>query len=158
MTGVQTCALPISTLNLEDDAAHVNMGGQWRIPTKDQLEELYGNTKHDATTVNGVKGMIFTSKINKHQMFIPFIQGCLYDENWENWKQSLVYMWSSQVSGFNLYNAYRLNCYSSGYAYVGNYNRSAAFSVRGVFNNNEHKNNVEHTNNDEHADNINMLI
>ena len=48
-------------LNLEDDAAHVNMGGKWRMPTKDELEELMDNTTHDVVTVNGVKGMMFTS-------------------------------------------------------------------------------------------------
>ena len=48
-------------LDLADDAAHVNMGGKWRMPTKDELEELMDNTTHDVVTVNGVKGMMFTS-------------------------------------------------------------------------------------------------
>ena len=69
------------TLNLKDDAAHVHMGGKWRMPkgsynSSKQFEgewvELIDNTKHDAVTVNGVQGMMFTSNINGHQLFIPF--------------------------------------------------------------------------------------
>ena len=33
-----------TVLELEDDAAHVNMGGNWRIPTFDECKELYFNT------------------------------------------------------------------------------------------------------------------
>ena len=41
-------------LDLADDAAHVNMGGKWRMPTKDELEELYYNTTHNVVTVNAL--------------------------------------------------------------------------------------------------------
>ena len=33
-----------TVLELEDDAAHVNMGGNWRIPTFEECKELYFNT------------------------------------------------------------------------------------------------------------------
>ena len=33
-------------LDLKDDAANVNMGGKWRMPTKDELEELVDNTTY----------------------------------------------------------------------------------------------------------------
>ena len=42
-------------LKPEDDAAHVNMGSKWRMPTKDELEELFNNTTHKVETLNGVK-------------------------------------------------------------------------------------------------------
>ena len=71
-------------LDLKDDAAHINMGGVWRMSTKDELEELYYNTTHNVVTVNGVNGMMYTSNINGHQLFIPFIRGCYYNEDWEN--------------------------------------------------------------------------
>ena len=41
-------------LDLEDDAAHVNMGGKWRMPTRDELEELLNNTTHDVSFINKV--------------------------------------------------------------------------------------------------------
>ena len=34
-------------LELEDDAAHVHMGGKCRMPTYDQLKELLDNTKYE---------------------------------------------------------------------------------------------------------------
>ena len=48
-------------LDLEDDAAYINMGGKWRMPTKDELEELTNYTTYEVETINGVKGMMFTS-------------------------------------------------------------------------------------------------
>ena len=125
------------TLNLEDDAAHVNMGGAWRMPTKDKLEELLNNTTHDVSFINGIKGMLFTSKINRHQLFIPFAGywdcGSFYSVG------SSVFIWSSLVYDGNNYSelVYNLTCYNyNGNVIVDNYylGRKAAFSVRGVFN------------------------
>ena len=44
-------------LDLNDDAAHVNMGGKWKMPTKDDLKELLDNTTREVETINGVKGI-----------------------------------------------------------------------------------------------------
>ena len=68
-------------LDLKDDAAHVHMGGAWKMPTKDKLEELYYNTTHEVVTINGLQGMLFTSNINNKQLFIPFV-GYGYDGNY----------------------------------------------------------------------------
>ena len=123
-------------LDLSDDAAHVNMGGKWKMPTKYQLEELIDNTTREVETINGVKGIMFTSNINGNQLFIPFIQGCWYDGNWETWEVYAT-IWSSQVhTSYDDY-AYRLNLDSESGdagAYVeGAYTRNYAFTVRGVF-------------------------
>ena len=120
-------------LDLEDDAAHVNMGGKWMMPTNDQLEELINNTTYDTVKVNGIKGMMFTSNINGHQMFIPFMQGCWYNRFWEAWHMSICSLWSSSVWASNADCAYRLGCDSSGQAYINGIYRSYAFTVRGVF-------------------------
>lgn len=48
----------------EDDAAHVIWGGNWRMPTKAELDEL-ADSKNCAwtwTTINGIKGYKVTSK------------------------------------------------------------------------------------------------
>ena len=120
-------------LDLDDDAAHVNMGGKWRMPTKDEFQELYDNTTHNVKKVNGLKGMIFTSNINGHQLFIPFMKGSWYNVNWDNWNKSFATMWSSQVYETYAISAYGLSCDSNGYVDVSNHNRSRSFSVRGVF-------------------------
>ena len=123
-------------LDLTDDAAYVNMGGKWRMPTKDELKELVDNTTHNVVTVNGVQGMLFTSTkpgYESKQLFIPFMQGSWWNGNWEYWGRSNANVWSSQVRPSNVNDAYTLYCNSSGNAYINYFNRSYAFSVRGVF-------------------------
>ena len=61
-----------ATLELEDDAAHVNMGGDWHMPTPTQINELINNTIKSFTTLNAVKGMKFASKKDPSKfIFIP---------------------------------------------------------------------------------------
>ena len=123
-------------LDLDDDAAYVNMGGKWRMPTKDELKELVDNTTHNVVTINGVKGMLFTSTklgYESKQLFIPFMQGSWFNGNWEYWGRSNANVWSSQVRPSNVNDAYVLYCFSSGNALISSSNRSCAFSVRGVF-------------------------
>ena len=118
-------------LDFADDVAHINMGGVWRMPTKDELEELYDNTTHRVETINGVQCMGFTSKINNKRLFVPFA-GYWYNGNFSA-AGSNAYVWSSQVHPSDVDLAYRLFCNSSGSASIYNYDRSYAFSVRGVF-------------------------
>ena len=61
-----------ATLDLEDDAAHVNMGGSWHMPTPTQIKELLNNTTNTWTTQDGVNGRLFTSKKDgTKSIFIP---------------------------------------------------------------------------------------
>ena len=62
------------TLDIEDDAARANMGGDWRIPSLALMEELVSETNNVSATINGVKGWKFTSKKEGYQnnsIFIP---------------------------------------------------------------------------------------
>ena len=119
-------------LDLADDAAHVNMGGKWRMPTKDELKELFNNTTRKVETINRVKGMLFTSKINNKRLFVPFA-GHWYNGSFAD-AGSRADVWSSQVHPSNVNRAFILYCYSSGNAGINiSYYRSIAFSVRGVF-------------------------
>ena len=59
-------------LDLEDDAAHVHMGGDWHMPTPDQIKELIDNTTYESAAQNGVNGTLFTSKKDASKsIFIP---------------------------------------------------------------------------------------
>ena len=58
-------------LDLEDDAAFVNMGGQWRMPTVSECNELQNNCDVTETTINNVSGYLYTSKINGKSIFFP---------------------------------------------------------------------------------------
>ena len=55
----------------EDDVAHVNWGGVWRMPTMAEFAELLTNCKTSWTTLNGKCGRLFTSKINGNHIFLP---------------------------------------------------------------------------------------
>jgi hypothetical protein len=56
-----------------DDAARANWGGDWRMPTVDEYEELINpaNCKWEWTTKDGVNGYKVTSKKNGNSIFMP---------------------------------------------------------------------------------------
>ena len=58
-------------LDLNDDAAHVNWGGDWRMPTKAEQDELREQCTWTWTTENGVNGYKVTSKSNGNSIFLP---------------------------------------------------------------------------------------
>ena len=60
-----------STLDMEDDAARVNWGGSWRMPTDAEWKELQNNCIWILTTENGVNGHRVTSKKNGNSIFLP---------------------------------------------------------------------------------------
>ena len=68
-------AASISTnLTLEQDAANINMCGNWRMPTKDEFKELVDNC--NVVWINdyngtGINGLTFTSNINMNSIFVP---------------------------------------------------------------------------------------
>ena len=56
-----------------DDAARANWGGDWRMPTVEEYEELINpaNCKWEWTTKDGVNGYKITSKKNGNSIFMP---------------------------------------------------------------------------------------
>ena len=57
-------------LDPEDDAAYVNWGPSWRMPTHEQLQELVENCRWEWTVYAGVRGVQFTGS-NGNTIFIP---------------------------------------------------------------------------------------
>jgi len=119
-----------ASLELEDDAAHVNMGGDWHMPTPAQINELLSNTTNTWTTQDGVNGRLFTSKTDTSKsLFIPAAGNV--------WDGSVSYsgddgcVWSSMLSTCNVDCGQNLFFFSDN-AYLLNYDRNAGFSVRGV--------------------------
>ena len=60
----------------EDDVAHVKLGGNWRMPTKDEFDELLAtkgneNYKWKWTSIKGHKGWKITFLLNKQSIFLP---------------------------------------------------------------------------------------
>lgn len=60
----------LTTLQLSDDAARANWGGDWRVPTRAEWEELKYYTTMTMTTQNGVYGRKFTAS-NGNSLFLP---------------------------------------------------------------------------------------
>lgn len=60
----------LTTLLPEDDAATINWGNGWCIPTENQWSELNEYTSFSWTSQNGVKGGLFTAT-NGHSLFLP---------------------------------------------------------------------------------------
>lgn len=57
--------------DIDHDAALVNFGSPWRLPTRVEFKELYDNTDNEWTTINGVAGYKFMKKTD-HSVFVFF--------------------------------------------------------------------------------------
>ena len=120
-----------STLELADDAARANWGGQWVMPTYEEMRELLDNTTNEWTTVNGINGRKFTSKVNGNSIFLP-AAGYRDGSSLSGQTQYGLY-WSSSV-GPSLSTA-RAASASAGGAGTGSDYRNVGFSVRPVLRN-----------------------
>ena len=117
-----------TTLDLEDDAANANWGGDWRMPTKEEQDELHNNCTWTWSVKNGIKGYTVTGP-NGNSIFLP----------------AAGYRYDSDLSGAGCYGHYwssSLSTYYSGLAYDvyfgsdivdwGSYGRYDGQSVRAV--------------------------
>lgn len=68
-------------LDPEDDAAYVNWGPSWRMPTVHQTQELWQDCTWQWTQVNGVNGRLVTGP-NGNTLFLPAAGQCI--NNGEN--------------------------------------------------------------------------
>lgn len=59
-----------TTLDSEDDVAHVKWGGNWRMPTRAEQDELRNSCTWSCTSVNGVNGYRVTGP-NGNSIFLP---------------------------------------------------------------------------------------
>ena len=118
-----------TVLDAEDDAAHANWGGDWRMPTLADFQELIDNTTSEWTTQNGVKGRKFTSNTNGKSIFLP-AAGCRWNGELYYTGSSGLY-WSSTLGESGPDNARYLSFYR-GYASTRNDGRDDGRSVRPV--------------------------
>lgn len=83
-----------------DDAASVNLGGTWRMPTRAEQEELLNNCTWTWTTENGVNGYRVTSNMSGYTgkyIFLP-AAGHRYDDNLRE-TGSVGRYWTSSLRG-----------------------------------------------------------
>ncbi len=110
-----------TVLDPEDDAATVNWGGKWRMPTFEELYELRTECTWSWTTLNGVYGCRVTSKKDTSKsIFLP-AAGYRADSSL-NRTGSYGSFWSSSL--------YSGDSSSAWYLYFGSGGRSADYGVR----------------------------
>lgn len=117
-----------TTLDEEDDVAHVKWGGEWRLPNSAELGELCSKCTWTWESRNGVNGYKVTGT-NGNSIFLP-AAGHRNDSSLDL-AGSDGYYWSSSLSGYDSCSAYELYFDSS---YVSRYgsNRYYGQSVRAV--------------------------
>jgi uncharacterized repeat protein (TIGR02543 family) len=116
-------------LDLKDDAAYVNWGGDWRMPTMDEINELVDNCTWTWTTQNGVEGYKGTSKTNGNSIFLPAAGS--RDGSKLYGAGSCGSYWSSSLGTSYSSNAYSLDFLSDGVHGI-HYSRHRGQSVRPV--------------------------
>ena len=112
------------------DAATVNMGSKWRMPTYEDYTELINNTNYEVAEINGVKGGKFINKSDASKyIFLPFA-GLAANGSFGG-QEIGGFVWSSSVYSDSPACAYYVSADESGYGdYAGR--RCFALSVRGV--------------------------
>ena len=117
-----------SLLDPEDDVAHVKWGGNWRMPTRAEQDELRNNCTWTWTTLNGVNGYQVTGP-NGNSIFLP---AAGYRNDTEvDYRGDYGYYWSSSLDSDYSSLAYGLYFLDSSYDWS-NYRRFYGRSVRPV--------------------------
>ena len=120
-------------LDIEDDAARAIKGGDWRMPTQAEFQELLSNTDNawvDNFKGTGVNGWKFTSKTNKRKyIFIPASGYCV--NNMVGRVGLYGFIWTSSLNASRTNSAWYMY-FVSGFCEMSYINRSYGGSVRGV--------------------------
>ena len=122
---------PAQTLEPEDDAAHVLWGGSWRMPTENDIKELFTKCSNKFVIQNGVQGLLVTGN-NGNTIFLPFVG---YKQGTELKKANeQAYWWTStKTRGYDQQAIYFGSQHDQGRTYVsGRSNRFFGFNIRAV--------------------------
>ena len=98
-------------LEPSDDAATVNWGSGWQMPSREQCAELINSnyTTTTWTTLNGVYGRKITSKSNGNSIFLPAAR---YRKDTSLNNPGNGYYWSRSLNSSDSYYAYVLYFHS----------------------------------------------
>lgn len=109
-------------LDLSDDAAYVNWGISWHMPSVEDCDELINECSNSSSVKNGVKGTLFISKKNGNTVFFPWTS-----------KESGGY-WTNTLSSFD-FQAISFGVGSSGVnIYPSGSTRSVKLMIRPIVN------------------------
>ena len=122
----------LGMLKPADDAAAVNWGSGWQMPSEAQIDELYNSsyTTTELMHVNGVYGLKITSKTNGNSIFLP-AAGARSDTSLYNAGSDGNY-WSSSLDPANDDRAGKLGFSSGDWNWEPYTRRYYGLSVRAV--------------------------
>lgn len=120
-------------LDAVDNIATQTYGSNYRMPTKEEIEELKALPNQWVTDYNGISGLngrVFTGT-NGNTLFIP--ANGYFDGSTNDSAGSYCGLWSSSLYSDGPYYAWNLYLYlNSDFIFLGNDNRCYGFSVRAV--------------------------
>lgn len=90
-----------TVLDPEDDAARVELGGKWRMPTAAEIDELVATTNNagyewEWKSLNGHNGWLVTYLVNNNSIFLPAAGYRYYTDSYR--VGSIGYFWSSTLN------------------------------------------------------------
>ena len=119
-----------TVLDLENDAAYVNMGSEWRMPTKEEVEELQSKCTWECSNQIGMQGFKVTGP-NGNSIFLP-AAGARMDIRLLH-AGSSAFFWTSSLRAEYSRNAWFLGLDSNNSEYfVSNFGRDYGLLVRAV--------------------------
>lgn len=108
-----------TVLESQDDIANLLLGNGWRMPTKEECQELREHVTGQSAVRDGVAGALLTSTVNGNTIFIPW---CGYYMGTSLSNATMAYLWTSTVSSNGSYSyAWLMTVNSATYTpYAGN--------------------------------------
>jgi hypothetical protein len=118
----------LKELKPEDDAAYVNWGPMWRMPSKEQQDELWEKCTWTWTMQNGVNGALVSGP-NGNTLFLPAAgsRWLTLDHGGSDGRY-----WSRTLSPYHDYYAWDLSFDSESWGGCGTCSRNAGLPVRAV--------------------------
>lgn len=83
----------------EDDAAVINWGEGWRMPSPDEFEELMNCCQYLRTSLNGVNGLLFTAP-NGKSLFLP--SAGVYSMGEHQQAETYGFYWANKLGADNI--------------------------------------------------------
>ena len=94
-----------------DDAAHIVMGGNWYIPTREEVQELLDNCTFESIDMKNGSGYKVVSKRNGKYFLLPAAGSITYDV--EEYVGGVFFYWTSSVNADRASEAWNLNTYNN---------------------------------------------
>ena len=120
------------TLEASDDAAHVVLKGNWRMPESGEVSELFQYCDVTQVKINGTYGYKVISKKTMDEENFIFIPGYGFKRDGNIYSGINACFWTSTLVQYYSYQAYVGDLSSGGYSSVINVSRQLGFAIRPV--------------------------